>query len=146
MAPVKVSTLIISVLCYCLYLSVFVAPESEADPYSEQDSDGVPLAHLMAKTAFAKRTRQAILETNEVEMAELTEKEAFVVVLYQDDSKVIRKLSGQGILKLDSVDSVDILLLKLDSVDTLTTYTGFIDSLKPLNPLNPKKCSPVQQK
>ncbi len=57
---------------------------------TEQDSDGTPLGHLMAKTAFARRTRQAILEVKERDLNALIYKEKYLAVLYQDDSKVHR--------------------------------------------------------
>ena len=55
---------------------------------TEHDSNGVPLAHLMARQIFAKRTRQAILEVDTQELKDMIETEAYVAVLYQDYTKV----------------------------------------------------------
>ena len=54
---------------------------------------GIPLAHLMARQTFAKRTRQAILEIEWVELQNLLKTETFLAVLFQDDSKVTYTLT-----------------------------------------------------
>ena len=56
--------------------------------YTEHDSEGMTLAHLMARHIFSKRTRQAILEVDEAELEHLLSIEDNVAVLLQDDSKV----------------------------------------------------------
>ena len=50
--------------------------------------EGIPLAHLMSRHIFSKRTRQIILEVNQAELDHLIQTEENVAVLLQDDSKV----------------------------------------------------------
>lgn len=61
------------------------------------------VAHVMTKTAFAKRTRQAILEINHEELKTLAKKEKYLAVLFQDDSKKsVKALHDLELIKADS--------------------------------------------
>lgn len=77
----------------CSLLIVFISgalvkTQEDAKVSIKQDSDGVPLGHLMAKQTFSKRTRQALLEINAQELQTMVETEPYVAILFQDDSKV----------------------------------------------------------
>lgn len=70
---------------------------------TEHDSAGVPLAHLMARQIFSKRTRQAILEVTHAELQELIETEPNLGVLYHDHSKkCVKTLHDLELIKADS--------------------------------------------
>ena len=56
-------------LCLCLLFF----QESSTNMNTEHDAEGVPLAHLMSRYIFTKRTRQAILEVDQSELQSLIE-------------------------------------------------------------------------
>ena len=84
--PPAIMESIITFTTLCLCLLFF--QESTTNMNTEHDAEGVPLAHLMSRYIFTKRTRQAILEVDQSELQSLIDKEAYVAVLYQDDTKV----------------------------------------------------------
>ena len=89
-----------------LFLCLFCMQESHESTHhsnTEHDAEGVPLAHLMSRYIFAKRTRQAILEVDQSELQSLIDKEAYVAVLYQDDTKKCAKtLHDLELIKADA--------------------------------------------
>ena len=86
-ANIMESVVTFATLFLCL-ICMQESHESTNHINTEHDAEGVPLAHLMSRYIFAKRTRQAILEVDQSELQSLVEKEPYVAVLYQDVTKV----------------------------------------------------------
>ena len=93
-----------SAVTFTLFLCIIFMQEShESNVNIEHDSEGVPLAHLMSRYIFTKRTRQAILEVNQSELQSLIDKESYVAVLLQDDTKKCAKtLHDLELIKADA--------------------------------------------
>ena len=82
----ELTALIIIQICLVIFLPIQANQSNTID--TEHDSEGIPLAHLMSRHIFSKRTRQIILEVNQAELDHLIQTEENVAVLLQDDSKV----------------------------------------------------------
>ena len=82
----ELTALIIIQICLVIFLPIQADQSNTID--TEHDSEGIPLAHLMSRHIFSKRTRQIILEVNQAELDHLIQTEENVAVLLQDDSKV----------------------------------------------------------
>ena len=90
-AEIMESTTALTIILFLYAFVVIFLPKETLQTnviYTEHDSEGIPLAHLMARQIFSKRTRQTILEVNQAELEDLIQREDNVAVLLQDDSKV----------------------------------------------------------
>ena len=102
-SPVMLNTIAATFTMLIYYFTILLLPQTTSNFHTEQDSDGFTLAHLMARYTFAKRTRQAILDINTLDLEHIISIETYVAVLHQDDSKkCLKTLHDIELIKADS--------------------------------------------